>query len=269
MSILQYDNYREAIRDLIKARPKKGRGEIANISNYLGVAPTLVSQILSGNRELSLEQAIQIAEYFQLSDVERDLFITQVLKERSGTPTLQKYWFEKLTKLKEESQTVKVKFKAQKELSDEAKSIFYSSYLYSAIRIYCSLKEGKNLQEICKKFDLARERALEIIAFLSKHKLLIESRGIYSLGLQNVHVSKGSPYVSMHHRNWRSKGVEYIEDANKTDLFFTCPCSLDEEAYAKLKESVLNLIEETGNRVRASDPEKFVCLNIDLFQIDN
>lgn len=267
MTLTKHSNYRDVLRGLIQTKPRNGRGEIANISNFLGVTPTLVSQILSGSRELSLEQAIQIAQYFELTEMERDLFITQVLKERSGTQALEKYWSQKLFKLKEESETVKVKFKAQKELSDEVKSIFYSSYLYSGVRIFCSLKGGKTLEDICKKFDIPRDRALNIINLLTKNNLLVEAKGVYTLGLQNVHVSKESPYVSMHHRNWRAKAAEYIEDANKNDLFFTCPCSLDEEAYSKLKETILNLIEETGKRVRESDPKKFVCLNIDLFQI--
>ncbi len=56
MSVFQFDNYKKYIRYRIESMASRGRGQYTKIANYLGVSPTIVTQVLTGDREFTPEQ---------------------------------------------------------------------------------------------------------------------------------------------------------------------------------------------------------------------
>lgn len=260
------DNYRDILKDLIS---KRTRGEITRIAEHLDVASTLLSQVLSGSRHLTLEQSYSVANYFGLADQEKDYFLASVHKDRALNDDLKKYWGSKLSELKISSQSVRKKVKAQKELDDPAKSKFYSSYMYSAIRLFCSVDEGKTIDEICEKFKITRQKALDMLQFLLEQNLVTEKKGRYQMGVQNTHVPKESDYVYRHHSNWRLKSLSRIDSVKDDELSFTCPCSIDQATFNELKSDILELIEKAVQKAHAAPAKDVACITIDLFHVDS
>src|SRR5690606_31001897 len=122
-------------------------------------------------------------------------FLAMVHKDRTQDQELKKYWEQKLEEIRLSTQTIKEKVKAQTELDDHIKAKFYSSYLFSAIRLFTSIGRGKTLSEICEKFKITRQKAQEIINFLLENNLVINTNGLYQMGVQSTHISKESDYV--------------------------------------------------------------------------
>jgi uncharacterized protein (TIGR02147 family) len=260
------DSYRAILKDLISQRP---RGEIAKIADHLGVASTLLSQVLSGNRHLTLEQSYSVAKYFDLSNLEKDYFLASVLKDRTKDERLKNHWDQKLKEIKLITQSIKKKVKAQRELEDSVKSKFYSSYLFSAVRLYTSIGKGKTLSEISERFKISRQKAQKIVEFLLENNLITEKNGVYKMGVQNTHVPKESDYVYRHHANWRMKALSRLDEQKDSELSFTAPVSLDRATFESIRADILGLIEVALQKAHAAPAEELACITVDLFYVEN
>jgi uncharacterized protein (TIGR02147 family) len=260
------ENYRDILKDLTSRRR---RGELSKISHYLNVAPTIVSNVLSGARDLTIDQAFLVSDYFEFGEKERDYFITAVQKARSPNEKLSDYWSEKLKEIKASSETVQQKSKSSKELPDSVKAIYYSSYLYAAIRLYCSVSNGKTLDDIAARFKITDKKAESILKFLIEHNLVYTLKNKYVMSAQSLIVPKDSEFVSRHHSNWRLKALSHLSDVKNSELVYTCPCSIDEKTFNELKIDILNLIESAVKKTHAASSDNLACLNIDLFWIDS
>lgn len=268
MSIFNFTNYRHYLSEYIAHLPNKGRGQISKIASSIKIQPTLMSMILSGNRDLSIEHAIELSGYLEHTEIEAEYFILLVQLERSGTHKLKTHFKKKIEKLKSESTKILNRFDHEKRLSNEEQSIFYSSWMYSAIRLFCSTaEEGKTLIEIMERFQLSRLKILEIMEFLKTANLVLEEKGRYKMGVHRTFLEQGSPHLPRHHINWRLKAIQQIENLSEAELMFTFPHSISESDFAKLREELVAVIKKASAIVKDSQAENVGCLNIDLLWI--
>ena len=85
MSLFVYTDYRKFISQTIAEKPNKGRGEISKMANAIGVHQTLISLVLSGERDLSLEQGYALADYLGLTELESEYFSLLIQFSKAGT----------------------------------------------------------------------------------------------------------------------------------------------------------------------------------------
>jgi len=95
-TIFDYECYKEYLNERIQSGPKRGRGVKKNLAEFLRCKTSLISAILSGDRDFSLDQAIQVSRFFSLGLLEKDFFIFMVGHEKAGTQELKDYYKEKL-----------------------------------------------------------------------------------------------------------------------------------------------------------------------------
>lgn len=103
-TIFGYKCYKKYLNESIKNRPKRGRGIKKALAEFLRCKTSLISAILSADRDFSLDQAISISDFFSLDPNERDFFIFLVGKERAATQQLKDYYDQKLDFLRQEHQ---------------------------------------------------------------------------------------------------------------------------------------------------------------------
>ncbi len=262
--ILNYSHYRDFLKHYISQLPKKGRGEISKIAQALSVSPTLISQVLTGDKQLSPEQCFKLSEYLGLSPLEADYFLILLQEDRAGTKELKEYYQRKAAALKVEGLKISNRVIAKKNLSEEEKSIFYSSALFSAIRLYTStLDDGKNLDEISTRFDLSRSKATNFLQFLTESGLVIEGNGKYKMGPQSTHLESTSRHLHKHHSNWRLRSTQYSENLTEMELMYTAPVSISKKDFEILREEMVDFIKKFLKRVHSSPAEEIACFNLD------
>ncbi len=164
MKIFDYAHYKNFVNDLIESMPKKGRGQYSKIAQYLKINTVVVSQIFRGKRDLSLEHAFLLTQFFAMNDLEREYFLNLVQKEKASHYALKKHFEIKLKELKKRSQDLKERIQVQ-ELNDEAKFQFYSQWYYSAIRLSTLLPECYNAEQIAQRLRLPLKREREVVCF--------------------------------------------------------------------------------------------------------
>jgi len=227
-----------------------------------------VSQVLSGAKILTPEQCQALAAYLELTPMEAEFIAFMVQKERAGTNELRMFWEAKLQELRHRSLALVHHVSADRSMSEQEKSVFYSSPLYSAISLYTSIGEaGKTLAEICERFDLSRGKALGILTFLVKANLCREEKNRYFQGTQNTHLDDESPYLLKHHSNWRLRAVRQSEDLSKQELMYTAPISLSKNDFKLLREEMVHFIKRFLDKVHASPAEEIACFNLDFFWV--
>jgi uncharacterized protein (TIGR02147 family) len=268
MSIFEYKDIKSYLKHSISQLPKKGRGEITRISRHLKVSPTLVSHVLSGEKSFTLEQAQSLISYFGLIDIEADYFLIMVQLERAGSQGLKVYFKEKLDKLKAQSLKLSNRLPSDRQLTEEKRSIFYSSPVYMMARLYTSVGDkGKTLSEIAHRFEIPILRCSEILGFLVDCGLCDEKFGRFTMGPQKIHLGKSSPHLLRFQTDWRMRAISRGEDLTDGELMFTAPVSLAQKDFEKLREGTINFIKNFLDTVHASNAEELACLNLDLFWI--
>lgn len=268
VSIFEFDDTKSYLKAHLRKLPKQGHGEASKIARHLSVSSTFISQVLSGERHLTPEHAHALANYLGLSLLENDFLFWLVQLDRAGTADLKTHVREKLRALKEQAIQLVNRVEAKKILSDEEKSIFYSSPLYSAVHLYASTHaKGRTFEEIIERFEIPRARANEIVRFLREANLLTEHDGRYQMGVQSTHVPQGSPHLLKHHANWRIKAIQTSETLSERELMYTSQVSLSEKDFERLREEMAKLIKSFLDTVHASPAEEIACFNLDWFWI--
>ncbi len=243
------------------------RGEKKAIAEYLNIHPTLLSQILSGSRSFSDDQVFLLGDYFALSDLESDyVFVLHQIANTQNKKHKEKL-LKKRDEIKSKSTNLSERVNKEKILSDDEKSIFYSSWAYSGIRILTSLRGGRSKDEIIERLEIDKKRANDVLEFLLKTGLCKFEDGKYHMHISRTHVEKDSPYYKQHHTNWRIKSIQKLDRSPGDDLTFTGPLSISAEDFDLLKEEMVKLIQKVSSVVKDSPAEEIYCLNLDFFKI--
>lgn len=264
MKILDYIDYRKYLKSSIVVA---GRGELKRLAEHLRVHSTFMSQVIAGTRDLNSDQALELAAIWEFSALEAEYFITLVEIEKAHTENLKKYLRVKRDRLKKESLDVSKRVAHDRVLTDEEKSLFYSSWLYSAMRAFTAISKGASVDEISFAFQMPRPKVIEIMQFLSRTGLCVEEKGIYKPGVQKTYTDRNSPHTAKHHMNWRMKSMQKSEGLDETELMFTAPISLSRKDFLVLREKMVELVKQMMELVGNSEPEEVACFNLDLFKV--
>lgn len=268
MIIFKYTNYRQFLRKFIENQPKKGWGLVGQIAEKIDMSAAQLSQVLGGKKELTLEQAYKISNYLHFTPMETEYWLTLVELDRASTYELKQYFSQKIENLKRDSIAYQKQVPSDIELTESQKGIFYSSWIYSAIRLFCSIKDGQTLESISERFALSRPKAFQKLEFLVSSGLCIQEGTLYKMGVQRTSIGKSSPFLSRHQMNWRWKALLRSEELSEKELIITTPLSLSYDDFDEIRNELLEVYKKISTRVLASKSEEVACLNIDFFFVD-
>jgi uncharacterized protein (TIGR02147 family) len=266
MKVFDFENYRDFLRLTLQNLPKRGHGQAAKIAQALDIHPSLVTLVLQGKKDFTLEQASDLAEFWGFSELEADYFVALVGVARAGRESLRRRLRRQLGKLRAQAATLKDLIPPATELSAEAKSIFYSQWYYSAIRMLSSLERYHSADAIADRLGLPRAKVNVALEFLLRHGLCVEEAGKLRMGAQSTHVGNDSPLVTRHHVNWRERGIACVENMRDDELFFTSPVSIARKDVPRVRKVLVQAIEDAFKIIDPSACEEVACLNIDWFR---
>ena len=267
MSIFEYSDYKRYLQETLASFPKKGYGQTLRVAEHLGVHPTLVSQILNGERDFSTEQIHKLTSYLGLQSVEADYLILLLQYERSGTIELKKYYKNKIDEIKKSSLSIAKRLSQERNLGDLERSVFYSSWIYLAVWLYLSVDEGQTIENVAQRLFMSRSHVAEILHFLKEVQLCSEENGVYKMQAKHVHLEFGSAFLARHHANWRVKSLQRIDDLTAEEMMFTSPFSISKKDFLRIREEIMKLIKSTSDIIKDSPAEEIACMNFDLFWI--
>jgi uncharacterized protein (TIGR02147 family) len=262
--VFNFNDTPSFLKAYIESLPKKGWGEVQRWATHLDVQSSYVSQALTGKRSLNVDQGIKLAQVIGLKGLELDYFILLIEKEKAGATEAKNYFTFKLGAVKKEATNLAKIVPRDKTLSETEKSVFYSSWIYSAIRLFCSLGEGKSIEEITARFSMRKDEAAEALQFLTRTGLLILSKNLYNPGARKTHLERESPYLARHRMNWHVKALTQLDRVREEELVYSAPFSISQKDFDKLKRELAAFVKSFVERVEKTEVEKMALLNIDL-----
>ncbi len=269
--IYDYLDYKDFVRDFLRNSPKQGRGQLAKFAEVAQTHKATISQVFSGDKHLSCEQAVRIAKYMGLRPKQVTFFILLVDYERAGSEDLRQIYREQIEELRTKNQDLSQRLPKGHELSGEDRAVFYSSWIYSAVRVLSSIPGYQTREQIRKKLNLSDEVVGKAIEFLLRCGLCVErGTGKIAPGLQSTYIESKSPLVVSHHGNWRVKAMEKHPQLSPVDeLSFTAPFSLSARDAKKIREILAQSVEKIDGMIAESPCERMFCLNVDWFEVTN
>ena len=266
MTVFDFSSTVGFLRQYLDQQPNHGHGVLSRWARSLKVSNALLSQVMRGQKILSLEIADGIAELLDLDDRETDFLLLLVEAERAGTQRLKRHFQKKIEVEKEKSRLLKNRLKETSALSIDIKAQYYSSWLYTAIRNLAVCADQSSVETLAARLNLPRPVVLEIIDFLLQHSLLDEHSGHWTTGINTTYLASDSPLISKHHQNWRLKSLQQVDLRKQEDLFYTSPMSLSLVASRDIRKEIVEFTQQVQRLVGPSNSEVVRCLNIDWFE---
>jgi uncharacterized protein (TIGR02147 family) len=275
-SIFEFDDYQLYLKVWIKNQPHNGRGEINRLAEYLNVNSTLISQVLSQRKDFSFDQGFKVTQYLGLDESETDFFMTLIQNSRAGTHNYKTYLEKKKLSIRKTSTNLKSRMSKDRELTDYEKATYYSSFLYSAIRLFCDLIifnksgepiQGKTLSEISDYFSIHRDLVLQHLKFLMDCGLIKKTDDIYQSTNEMIFIGRDSTFVTRHHINWRLQCLKKIESVTEEELCFTFPLSTSKKDFLIIREELVKTLQRIQSIAKSSTSEELAFINIDCLKM--
>lgn len=267
MRVFDFNNYKSFVQKKLLQASHKGHGQLSRIAEHLGVHTSMVSQVFSGPKHLTFEQACGVCEYFGFTELESDYFVALVQLERAGSPAARSKCQRDLARLKALSESLKDRLSRDVILSEETNAIFYSQWFYTAAKLASSIPGLQTPEAISEKLGVPLFSLNKAVEFLITVGLCIEVDGKIKPGPANTHLGADSPLVGRHHQNWRVKGFEKMSLLQPSELFLTMPATLARSDAILLRTKIVEFVDEFVKVLDSSKGEIIHCLNIDWFEV--
>lgn len=264
--ICDYTDYKQFLRDKIASFPKGGHGVARKLSEHLAVNSVVISQVLSGDKHFTVEQALKVADFFFLNSAEKDYLVLMISQERAGTHDLKVYYQAQMEQIKKAVLSIKDRFAESRELNETEKAQFYSNWYYSGVRLAISIPKFSSPEYISKRFGIPEEKLHEILSFLLKVGLVEENNGVFKAGSRFTMITRDSPFVNNHRRNWRIKALENLTAPPANSVHVSAPFSLSEKNYEFVHREILTFIDRISKEIQSGNAEELACLNVDWFK---
>lgn len=265
MDIYGYEDYVKYLGDRIDSSPQK-RGELKDLAKAVQIHPSHISQVMSGKRHLTPDQALSVARHLGLDANGRDYFLNLVSLARAESPELREVLRNRLNELRAQDQSKMT----ESELSPQARiELFISNWYYCAIRVLTSVKGTQTVDTLAHHLKLPREIVADGLRTLVELGFCQRNGEIYSNFPALIDLSN-QPHLLLRHRmNWRYKASERltkpISDNERYMTFVTAISKENEERISKLVAEIDRVCSE--NVSSGGEPEVVRCLNIDWFKV--
>lgn len=123
-----------------------------------------------------MKQALRLGKFWGFGGREARYFVDLVNRERAGTKELQEFYQSSLARLKEEQEVLSKRFE-QEDVVGDRQSIYYSSWIYSAIHILITIEKYQTPDAISGRLAIPLSMVQEVIKRL-KGMGIVEKDGL-------------------------------------------------------------------------------------------
>ncbi len=129
--------------------------------------------------------------------------------------------------------------------------LFYSSWIYSYLRLLTSIEHFQTFEALVEEIALPSKTVRKALDFLVSRGLCKEEKERLVYASKPTYVDANSPLVVRHHMNWREQAQKNLKVCSSEDLVFTYPTTISEKDFQIIREKLVQFIEEFKKNHRA------------------
>ena len=261
-----FKDYKAYIRARIDAS-ESPRGLISAYADAAGCQRTYFSQVINSHVQLTPDHALGLVEYWRLPEAEARYFCLLVDLARAATVRLQNKISTQLEEIKRNQENLAKRFGQKAIEPGEKELIFLSSWHYAAVHMLTSVPQFQSAEKIAERLGLPIVTVTQALEQLEKHGFVKREKKRYVHSAGNIHIPKTSLLNSINHGNWRSQAVTHSQNPDNGDVHYTAVSSFSYEDFEKLKNLLLEFIEQTRKVMATSPGQDVFCFTSDLFKV--
>lgn len=266
MSVFNHLDYKKFLRELIKAN-RDHRGYQSRLCQAMGCSNSLLSQVVNGEVQLTLEHSHKLGKFLGLNESEHQYLLTLIQYARAGTPDLRDYLLKQLTDLQEKFNQLSTRLSQQKtKLDERGTQIYCRHWSYPAIHIVLNIPRYRRPEAIAELLTLPVAQVVQVLADLKDLGLAKKVRNEWAPGEASLHIPKGSPSAPFIHANWRYRTIGKILERPHDGTHYSGVHAMEAKTYRKIKSELVEILARFRSEIADAKSEELVFMSVDLFQ---
>lgn len=259
-------DYKDFLKKWLESAP---RGSLSKLAESAGTQVSFLSQVTTKKVHLNHEQCWKIGKAMGLSDLEQSYFsnLLEFAKAQSGP--YREHLRQELGRIANRRHSLKERFPVSDSLSEEQKSLYFSSYLYSAAHLLTTLEKGASKDRISEYLKIDLPTTSRVLIDLISMGLVEEKNARYRSRNKRIHLPSDSPIIIRHHTNWRLRSLAAIERLSSENLHYSSAVTISEKDAYRIKDMLIDLIGRFGELVKTSKAERCFVFNADFFEMES
>jgi hypothetical protein len=172
-----------------------------------------------------------------------------------------------ITSLLEKRLNIEARLGVKGVLTENDQARYYSCWYFAAIHVALSIGGLQTPDRLASYFNLPRKKVLEVLDFLVEKGLGRRQGASYKIGPKHLHLGNGSANITKHHTNWRTQAVISLDRDMEKDVHYSSVVTLSKADVTKIKDRVIQAIQETIKEIEKSPEEEVYCYAVDLFAL--
>lgn len=241
-------------------------GRKTQLSNYMGVQPAFLSQVLAGKYSLSLEQTDLANQFFGHSPEESDFFILLVSRDRAGTKSLQKFYTKHIDEIINKRLSLIERLGRREDVPDQVQNTYFSSWLYPMIHVMCTVEGLRTRDSIAKHLNLSLEDVDRRLDFLEKSLMIQKINGQFVPTKKWIRLDRKSPHIVKHHTHWRLQAIQNLDTQREHDVHFSGVYSMDKKTAMAIQEQISVHLKSYTQLIESAPEEEVYIMSLDFFK---
>jgi uncharacterized protein (TIGR02147 family) len=270
MDIFAISNYRDIIRQYVKSN-KNERGYQKILAKAAGCQPSYLSQVLNSHVHLTPDQGGGFCDFWGFDEDETDYFINLILLERSSSGYLKRNLERKISELREKKLNFSERFKKMENALETMETNvlveYCSSWYWVAVHVLLTIPGYQSPEKIASHLGMSEGFVKKCLERLVEMNIIAKTEDGWQPLKENLHIPKESPLLISYHTTWRQQALRRIQNYEKDDVHYTAVHSLSVKDYEKLRNKIIDLIDESRHIVVPSKEEMLVCFLCDFFPV--
>jgi hypothetical protein len=208
-----------------------------------------------------------VNQFFSHEPVTAEYFLLLVQKDRAGTQELKSYFQNKMNEILGKRSEIASRIPKNRTVSESDQVYYYSYWYVGAIHVALSIRELQTPTALARHFHLEDGLVREALDFLVNTGLAKFENQKFSIGPSHIHLANDSKFIHQLHSNWRLQALQSLEKRREQDLHYSVAYTLSRADVEKIRQQILQLIEQNMGVVRPSVEEVLFCNTIDFFEL--
>lgn len=265
VSIFEQLDYRAILKSLLNRT--RGVGIKSKLAKSIGCQAAYISRVLAGQAELSTDQLCRAADFFHLTESEKEFWLYILLENRATDKHTKELFLKRAKEVQGNVKSLKNRLRASSTLDSAYETQYYRSWALPALHIATRIEALQTVNEIAAAFSLSPDDCLRSLRTLVKIGAVEEKDGQFRSLKQDLHLGVDSPWLPKHHMNWRIKTAGKMMEESLEGLHYSSVISCSKADLDALREIFTEAISKSRGIVQKSADELVAHYAIDLYTL--